>query len=118
MLRPVLEAGKVKRIPVDGFAIARIIAAGALFLALRRWPYGYYTLLRWSVCIIAAYGAFRFLDVGRKPWAWIFVGLAVLFNPIAPIYFARNTWNLFDVLTAIILLLSVVAARSGRGTAV
>ena len=75
MFRPVLETGPGKRINVDRFAIIRLIAAGALFLALRRWPYSYYTMLRWTVCIVAAFGAFQAFDVGRRTWAWIFVSV-------------------------------------------
>lgn len=117
MSRAVLEARKGKRLPVDGFAIARIIAAGALFLAARRWPYGYYTALRWTVCVIGSYGAFRAFTGNNRTWAWIFVTLAVLFNPVAPIYLARKTWNLLDALAAIVLLVSLVP-RNGRGAAV
>jgi hypothetical protein len=116
MSRAVLEAGKGKRIPIDGFAIARVIAAGALFLAVRRWPYGYYSVLRWAVCIIGAYGAHRAFNGNNRTWAWIFVALAVLFNPIAPIYLARKTWNLLDALAAVVLLVSLVVPRN-RGTA-
>jgi hypothetical protein len=112
-----VDAGHGKRTNVDGFAIARLIVVAALLLALLRWPYSYYTILRWAVCIIAAYGAFRAFDAGGRTWAWIFVVLAVLFNPIAPVYFARRTWNLLDALAAIVLLLSVVGPRSVRGTA-
>src|SRR5260370_17440903 len=117
MFRPV-DAGHGKRTNADGFAIARLIVVAELLLALLRWPYSYYRILRWAVCIIASYGAFRTFDMGRRTWAWIFVALAVLFNPIAPIYFARATWNLLDALAAIVLLLSVVGPRRGRGSAV
>jgi hypothetical protein len=98
---------------VDGFTIARLIAAGALVLAVRRWPYSYYTVLRWAVCIIATYGAFRAFDSGRKTWHWILGELAVLFNPVAPIYFARETWTMLDFLAALVLLISVPGLRSG-----
>jgi hypothetical protein len=119
MLRPVLEAGQGKpvrraKVAIDGFALARLIAACALFIAVLRWPYTYYTVLRWTVCIVAVFGAFRAFDMGRKPWAWIFVALAVLFNPITPLYFARKTWNLLDPLAAITLLLSIPVLRTGR----
>jgi hypothetical protein len=104
---------KIKK-PVDEPAVARLIAAGALFFALFPWPYGYYAILRWAVCIIAAYSAFRTFDTNHRTWAWIFVGLAVLFNPIAPIHLARMTWNVLDALAATILVVSVVGMSSGR----
>ncbi len=107
-----------KGIPIDGFAFAKVIAAGALCLATLRWPHSYYTILRWTVCIIGVYAAFRALSSNNKTWAWIFVGLAVLFNPIAPIYFARKTWNLLDVLAAVVLLVSLAVPRNRGGTSV
>jgi hypothetical protein len=115
MSRPVLAAGKLKRVIGDGFAMARLIAACALFLAIGRWPYSYYQILRWAVCIIAAYGAFRAFDLGRNAWAWTFVALAVLFNPIAPIHFARDTWKALDGLAGIVLGLSVLGLGMGKG---
>ena len=99
---------------VDGFTTARLIVGSALCLAVLRWPYSYYTMLRWAVCIIAAYGAFRAFDAGRKTWPWVFGALAVLFNPLAPMHFARATWTVLDFLAALILFLSVPALRSGE----
>jgi hypothetical protein len=32
----------------------------------------------------------------RVAWAWIFGILAVLFNPLAPIYLQRATWQIID----------------------
>ncbi|MCC6343602.1 MAG: hypothetical protein IT166_15460 [Bryobacterales bacterium] len=108
MSRAVPETGEEKLFPIDGFAIARVFAAGALLLAVRHWPYDYYTVLRWAVCIAGAYGSYRAFNGGNRTWAWIFGSLAVLFNPVAPLHFTRKTWNLLDVLAATVLLLSPV----------
>lgn len=108
MSRAIPETGEEKRIPIDGSAIARVFAAGALLLAVRHWPYDYYTVLRWVVCVVGAYGACCAFNGGNRIWAWIFGSLAVLFNPVAPLHFARKTWNLLDVLAAMVLLLSLV----------
>ncbi len=102
------------KISLDGFAIARVLAAGALILAGRRWPYSYYTVLRWLVCIVAVCGAIRASNSARKLWPWAFGALAVLFNPIAPIRFSRTTWTMLDIAAALILLISVLTLQSEK----
>jgi hypothetical protein len=93
---------------INGFAITRIVAAGALVLAIRRWPYSYYSILRWTVCTVAVYGAVRAIRSGRQAWAWIFAAMAILFNPVAPIHFSRSDWRVVDVMAASLFLLSVL----------
>lgn len=80
MSRAIPETGEEKRIPIDGFAIARGFAAGALLLAVRHWPYDNYTVLRWVVCVVGAYLACRAFN-GNRTWAWIFGSLAQLTRP-------------------------------------
>ena len=73
---------------VEGNSIAIPAVGSALFPlgALGPWPYGYYTLLRWVVCISALMVVYRASHVDR-PWAvWTFGLVALLFNPLVPIY--------------------------------
>ena len=81
-------------------AILRIIAVAVLlatpFLAV---PYSYFRVLRWVVTITASVLLFR--SWSRKTlWSWIFGAVAILFNPIAPIYLSRTVWSVVDVVTA------------------
>ena len=87
-------------------SIMKLITIFALLLALAHWPYAYYQLLRWAVCGIAAFSAYQEYKQQKRLWMWIFVGLAVLFNPIVPIHFTRDVWQIFDVGGAVIILLS------------
>jgi hypothetical protein len=34
--------------------------------------------------------------------------LAILFNPIAPIHFSRNTWPPLDIAAAVVMALAVI----------
>lgn len=52
------------------FVIARLIAVILLFLALGKQPYGFYKILRFLVCGVAAYGAFLAVDLKRGKWGW------------------------------------------------
>jgi hypothetical protein len=96
-----------------GFTIARAVAALALVLAAGRWPYLYYQLLRWGVSLTAAYGIYRSHGQARAVWLWIFLALAILFNPLAPIYLARATWSVVDPVAALLLVVSIAGERIG-----
>jgi len=89
-----------------GFLIARIIAIILLFCAVGSFPYDYYTILRFVVCAVMAYGTWFSIKINRQGWAWCFGIIAALFNPIFPVHLDRETWAITDVGVAIILILS------------
>jgi flagellar biosynthesis component FlhA len=64
------------------------------------WPYAYYTLLRWAITVFTAIVAYNFYKQGKSSWTWVFGGIAVLFNPIAPIYLDKVVWVVIDVVVA------------------
>lgn len=97
-----------------GFTIARIGAAILLFWALDRHPYSYYTLLRFIVCGVTAYGAYFASELGKKGWAWTFGIIAILFNPIIPIHLNRSTWAIIDLGVAVLLLVSLFLLRQPK----
>jgi hypothetical protein len=87
-----------------------IIGGIALFLGIPTgWDYSYYILLRWFISILAAYVAFKFYDSGIQAWAFVFGGVAFLFNPIVPIYLNKSSWVAIDFVAAILFF---VAAHS------
>lgn len=84
-----------------------LLAVALLLGALGEHPYGYYQLLRWVVALAAVYSAYLAHDRKDSFWTWIFVGVAVLFNPIAPFYLERGTWQILDAVTAGIFAVSI-----------
>jgi hypothetical protein len=82
-------------------AIPAASASVLLLVALGHHPYGYYTFLRWAVTIAAvvvAVVAWR----SDSPWVtWPFIAIAILFNPIAPVYMTRHSWQPVDIVCAI-----------------
>lgn len=72
-----------------------------LVAALGDWPYAYYQILRWAVCLAGAYTAWKAYESGNHGWAWIFGLIAVIFNPIAPIFLERDTWQTIDLVAAV-----------------
>jgi hypothetical protein len=80
------------------------VFVAALFLlgALGHWPYSYDQLLRWIVCGVGAYSAYKAYESDRTGWAWFFGIIAILYNPIMPFYMQRGTWNVIDLVAAIV----------------
>lgn len=75
------------------------------------WPYGYYILLRWVVCISAIIIANGFNKSGLKGWMLIFASIAFLFNPIIPVYLNKETWVLIDLVSAILFFISAYSVK-------
>ena len=82
-------------------AIPAVAAAILLVLALGHHPYGYYTFLRWAVTVAAIVVAAAAWKSGFQWVTWPFVGIAILFNPIAPVYMTRQSWRPIDIICAI-----------------
>ena len=88
-----------------------LVAAGVLIGASDRHSYSYYSMLRWLACSAAVLLVWRGAVQGVK-WAWALVPLAILFNPVAPIHFSRNTWGTLDVAAAVVMVLAVAAMET------
>lgn len=94
--------------------IPAVGAAILLLLNFFSWPYTYYTILRIVVTGVAVYYAYISYKstTTRDVWFWILVVIAVVFNPLVPIYLNnKSVWSVIDVITA---LLMVVSANSIR----
>jgi len=90
-------------VPVTKKAMAGpiLIAIALLLLAIPSiWPYSYYQVLRWVVTATAAYVAYKAFQEGRTGWTWVLSAVAIVFNPIAPIFLDKSTWVLLDLLVA------------------
>ena len=75
-----------------------------LFIGALPLPYGFYMLLRIIAC-----GAFiwaTYISFERKGTIlpWIFIILAVVFNPIFKIHFSKDIWTVIDFCSALFLL--------------
>jgi hypothetical protein len=93
-----------------GLYVAWLVATVMLVLAVTgRHPYGFYTLLRWICCAAFAYSAFAAHEKNRVPWVWIFGMLAMLFNPIVPLHFQRDTWQMIDWVTIGVIVVAGIA---------
>jgi|GEM_PF-517941 len=88
--------------------IIRIITIILLIWALADNPYSYYQILRWIITGIAGYLAYSAYKRENSVWAWIFVFIAILFNPLFPIHLNREAWSFINIIVVMILLVSIL----------
>ena len=101
----------MKKFFSDNFIIARVVTAILLIIARFPLPYGYYTFLRIAVTAVSIWGIFIAAQSEKTFWLWIFIAIAILFNPLFPIYLTKYVWGFFDIGTAILLLISLFTFR-------
>lgn len=87
--------------------LAKLLVVAMLVAALGYHPYDYYTLLRWVVCVISVLVAAKAGGEGKRSWMWVFVVIALFFNPLFPVHLRRQTWAIIDVLTALVFVVSL-----------
>lgn len=92
-------------------AIPSLAAAVLLLAAVGAHPYAYYTFLRWAVFLAAVIVAWVAWGSRLRAATWVFLGIAVLFNPVAPVYLDRSSWQLIDVTCAGLFALSLIITR-------
>ena len=89
-------------------AIKRLLLVSIILLILAIpsiWPYGYYVFLRWFVFLTAILGANLSFKLKFYNWGVGMVIIFILFNPIIPVHLTKETWIIFDILTAIIMFI-------------
>ena len=89
--------------------IIKIIIAGLSFWALADNPYGYYQFLRVAIFIVGIILAYRAYDQKQEIniWVVLYVLTAILFNPLVPIYMAKDSWAFFNIATGLFYLVSL-----------
>jgi len=90
------------------------ISTFMLFLAIAKLPYGYYTLLRWIVTINALFSVWVAYNSEDTFWVFLMGGIAILFNPIIPVYLTKEIWVIIDVIVAILFLVSIFKIKTKR----
>jgi len=83
-----------------------LICAGLLFIGLIDLPIGYYTLLRFVVTIGSFAVVLTEFENGLNFWVITFGLIAILFNPLIPIYLNnKSAWLPIDIIAGIIFVI-------------
>ena len=88
--------------------------AAVLLLCLAPMPYGYFTLVRTLATVVFGLYAYRCYVAKKEAFTWVFVTLALLFQPFAKVGLGRTVWNIIDVIVAIGLIVLFFWERNER----
>ena len=92
-----------------------LIPVVLLLIGLADLPTGFYTLVRIVVCIVSALCSYWSYMTDEKVGIGtvVYALLAILFNPIIPIYFHdKGTWMVMDIIAAVLLVAKYVSMKS------
>ena len=96
-----------------------LILAALMLICLAPMPYGYFQLVRFVAMVVFGVMAYQYYMRQKTVATVIFVVLALLFQPIYKIALGRATWNVIDVLVAVLLIgLFVLEKRLEKKTTV
>lgn len=81
-----------------------VLVALLLWALLPVNPYGYYQLLKVLVCAGCSYLGVKTWNASKgKDLVWLYITMAVIYNPLAPLHLGRPIWTVVNILTVVIL---------------
>ena len=80
--------------------IISIISGTLLFVAILPWPYGYYMFLRVAIFFAAIYLVSQLKEY--EGWKWIFIFMAILYNPLFEVHLTKGLWVPINVASALL----------------
>ncbi len=92
--------------------LIKILLAILLLLCLADWPYGYYQFVRFVAMVGFAYLAYDASQNKQSNAVFIYIALAILFQPLFKIALGRTLWNIVDVVVALGLMISMFSNYS------
>lgn len=92
---------EVKKFPAIVAAVVLVIALFSSSLDI-----GFFTFLRWVVTGASAYYLYYIYKSIQQWnfWTWTFILLAIIFNPLVPLYLDKDLWQLLDLIALIFFL--------------
>lgn len=96
--------------------ILALVASGLLFFAqMDGLPYGYFTVLRFVVTSVSLYLSYNIYQENKESLLiWAFGLIAVLFNPIIPVFLERSQWKTIDLIVGIFFVASIFLIKKGK----
>lgn len=87
--------------------LLKIVLAFLLLLCLLDMSYGFYQFVRFAALVGFSYLAFKAYQNNDKNTVFIYVALALLFQPFFKVALGRTIWNIVDVVVGISLVVSL-----------
>ena len=92
--------------------LIKITIAILCLLCLADMPYGFFQFVRFVAAGGFVYLALETNKMGRQREFIIYLGLAILFQPLLKISLGRALWNVVDVVVAIGLIISLFRPKN------
>jgi hypothetical protein len=91
--------------------LIKIILSILLIICLLEMPYGYYQFVRFAAMVGFAYFAYSASVQKKQNEVFIFIALAILFQPFIKIALGRTIWNIVDVIVGFGLIASLFKSK-------
>ena len=88
--------------------IIKIVLSILFLLCLINMPYGFYQIVRFLGFVGFGILAYQSNQKEKQTEMFVYIALAILFQPIFKIYLGRTLWNIVDVIVAVGLLVSII----------
>lgn len=88
--------------------LLKVILSILLFLCLLDMPYGYYQFTRFTAMMGFAYLGYSANQHTNKNEVFIYMALAILFQPFFKIALGRMIWNVMDLIIGVGLIVSLL----------
>jgi len=86
--------------------LSKVAMTGLLIAVIPIWPYVFYQFLKIVIFGTAVFSAYLYNKEKDKKWMWIMIVIAVIFNPINPLYFGHFLWSIVDIVVALLFFKS------------
>ena len=94
--------------------IIKIVLSILFLLCLINMPYGFYQIVRFLGFVGFGILAYQSNQKEKQTEMFVYIALAILFQPFFKIYLGRTIWNVVDVVVAVGLLLSVLTNKKEK----
>ena len=91
-----------------------LIIAMLLLLCITSMPYEYYELVRYLTTILFFWMAFKAYRTKNENLTFVYVAIAILFQPFFKITLSKVIWNVIDVIVAALLIILYVKDIKGK----
>jgi hypothetical protein len=97
---------------IERYVTSIKVSLSILFLvAILDMPFGYYQFLRITAFITFCFLSYQSYRENDLWWLRFWVIEAILFNPMFKIYFTKEVWVYLDVISVILLIVSLNSSK-------
>jgi len=85
---------------------SKIASIALLIAVIPIWPYFFYQFLKLAVFGAAAHSVYLYHKEKNTQWMVIMIVIAIIFNPINPLYFGHFLWSIMDIIVSLLFFKS------------